>query len=74
MTLNHYEQEIDLSGAHQTKILDHAAQQWHLLTTDFSRAVPINYLISKFPLSREQMCWHIKKYWHVRLIWRILLS
>lgn len=39
MTLNYHGQEIDLSGAYQTKIFDQARGKWHDLATDFSKTV-----------------------------------
>ena len=50
MTLNHQGQEIDLSGAHQTKIFDHATQQWHLLMTDFSKSVTMKLFGIEVPV------------------------
>lgn len=56
MTLNHNGQEIDLGGAHQTKIFDEQTRQWHLLITDFKQTVSMEIFGLQVPIiSRENL-------------------
>jgi len=50
MTLNYHGQEIDLSGAYQTKIYDHKNKRWVSLTTDFSKVNSMNIDGLKLPV------------------------
>jgi len=50
MTLNYHGQEIDLSGAYQTKIYDHKNKRWVTLTTDFSKVNSMNIDGLKLPV------------------------
>lgn len=50
MTLNHYGQEIDLSGAYQTKIRHSLHSKWHPLEIDFSKAITLDVLGLKLPV------------------------
>ncbi len=56
MTLDYQGQEIDLSGAYNTKIYDKTKQYWVKITTDFSRAQYKNiYGVSLPVIAREEL-------------------
>jgi len=53
ITLNHHRQEIDLSGAYQTKIFNQSTGKWHDVCTDFSKSVPIEIFGLKIPVCEQ---------------------
>jgi hypothetical protein len=56
MTLNHYGQVIDISGAHQTKIFNKKTHEWHQISTNFSKTELIEILGVKIPvIPREEL-------------------
>jgi len=56
MTLNYHGQDIDLSGAHTTKIYDKQNRKWKKLITDFSKVNFINLYGVDLPvIPREEL-------------------
>jgi len=61
MSLNHYGQEIDLSGAYQTKIRHPLNSKWHPIITDFSKSITLDILGLKLPVIPKNDLLHYKK-------------
>lgn len=56
MTLEYNGQEIDISGAHQAKILDKARCIWETISTDFSKVTYLNIDGLMLPvISRDEL-------------------
>lgn len=56
MTINYHDQLIDIGGAHHTKIRGPQSSDWHLLITDFNKALPVSMFGVTIPvISRDAL-------------------